>query len=54
MTLIYGLSFLERSLTNFVILSEVRRQPNEVEGPRVSWQPDRPYGHFHHSSSQTM
>ena len=31
MTLIHGFSFLERSLINFVILSELRRQPNVVE-----------------------
>ena len=31
MTLIHGFSFLERSLTNFVILGELRRQPNVVE-----------------------
>jgi len=35
---------------NPVILSEVRRQPNEVEGPRVSWQHYRPLGRFYHGS----
>src|SRR5579864_8429458 len=48
MTLIYGLSFLERSLTNFVILSAVRRQPNVVEGPHASSQCHRRMEIFHH------
>jgi hypothetical protein len=51
MTLICGLSFLERSLSNFVILSEVRRQPNVVEGPHASSQCHRPMEIFHHKLS---
>ena len=31
---------------NAVILSEVRRQPNEVEGPHACWQQNRLYGIF--------
>jgi len=33
---------------NTVILSVVRRQPNEVEGPRLSWQHNQPTENFHH------
>jgi hypothetical protein len=32
----------------FVILSEVRRQPNVVEGPRVCWRRPRRVPLFHH------
>jgi hypothetical protein len=48
MTLIYGLSVLERSLSNVVIVSEVRSQPNVVEGPHASSQCHRPMEIFNH------
>jgi hypothetical protein len=51
MTLIYGVSFLERSLGNVVIVSEVRRQPNVVEGPHANAQCHRPMEIFHHKLS---
>jgi hypothetical protein len=38
-------------LLNPVILSEVRRQPNAVEGPHVAWQRQRPMEIFHHNLS---